>query len=33
MLHEDQLISSLDKLLFASATGKESLEPTHQVDW
>lgn len=33
MLHEDQLISPLDELLFAATTDKESLEPIHQVDW
>lgn len=33
MLHEDQLIGPLDKLLFAAAADKGSLEPIHQVGW
>lgn len=33
ILHKDQLIGPLDKLLFEANADKESLEPIHQIGW
>jgi len=33
ILHEDQLIGPLDKLLFGETADRHSVEPIHHVGW